>query len=218
MQDLFLALKQDTHDKHTQLENTPPFSLFHNLSDFNINTYANVLSVMTIFHRITAQHVSATVSETPTLTPVFDMLNTKKVANSLKRDTHDISKAANCDGKNPFANQSDTLQHASKLTFTNTKSAAIAASYVWLGSSMGANIILRRLAKHDENIPTSYYATMADCAKAWVSFKKEVEDKLPQLGLNSQVGIDTIVDDANAWFSFLIELGQAHCSQIAEVQ
>lgn len=218
MQDLFLALKQDTHDKHTQLENTPPFSLFHNLSDFNINTYANVLSVMTIFHRIMAQHVSATVSETPTLTPVFDMLNTKEVANSLKRDTHDISKAANCDGKNPFANQSDTSQYASKLSFINTKSAAIAASYIWLGSSMGANIILRRLAKHDENIPTSYYATMADCAKAWVSFKKEVEDKLPQLGLNSQVGIDTIVDDANAWFSFLIELGQAYCSQEAEVQ
>ena len=218
MHDLFLALKQDTHDKHTQLENTAPFSLFHSLSNFNINTYASVLSVMTIFHRITAQHVSATVSETPTLTPIFDMLNTKKVANSLKRDTHDISKAANCDGKNPSANQSDTLQHASKLTFTNTKSGAIAASYVWLGSSMGANIILRRLAKHDENIPTSYYATMADCAKAWVSFKKEVEDKLPQLGLNSQVGIDTIVDDANAWFSLLIELGQAHCSQKAEVQ
>ncbi|MCP4281822.1 MAG: biliverdin-producing heme oxygenase, partial [Alteromonas sp.] len=85
---------------------------------------------------------------------------------------------------------------------------AIAAIYVWLGSSMGANIIVRRLEAMTLDIPTEYYQAMAGCAKAWVSFKQEVETLLPELGLDNESFVQNAVQDANAWFEFLISLGK----------
>jgi len=90
----------------------------------------------------------------------------------------------------------------------STTSQAIAAIYVWLGSSMGANIIVRRLEAMTLDIPTEYYQAMAGCAKAWVSFKQEVETLLPELGLDNESFVKNAVQDANAWFEFLISLGK----------
>ena len=92
-------------------------------------------------------------------------------------------------------------------TFNSPTTSAIAAIYVWLGSSMGANIIARRLNEMEQAIPTHYYQAMSECAKSWVSFKQNVDALLPELALNNENVVDDIVQDANAWFEYLINLG-----------
>jgi len=232
MHTLFTALKQDTLDKHTTLEQTPPFSLFHNLSEFNISTYSDVLSVMSVFHSTTSSHVSKALNETPSLNRLAEMLNTDEVSAALHRDTNalhcnfaesfdtergvDIEKSVETDmsvetqaqtSQNLDSQTANALEN--QLSFRGQNSAAIAAIYVWLGSSMGANMISRRLEKLNNDIPTAYYSAMAGCAKAWVPFKQTVEHILAELTLDDDKGIRDIVEDANSWFSFLISLGKA---------
>ena len=102
----------------------------------------------------------------------------------------------------------DTHAHSNLLpTFRSPITSAIAAIYVWLGSSMGANIISRRLNAMEQAIPTHYYQAMSECAKSWVSFKQNVDALLPELALNNENVVDDIVQDANAWFEYLINLG-----------
>ena len=102
----------------------------------------------------------------------------------------------------------DTHAHSNLLpTFHSPTTSAIAAIYVWLGSSMGANIIARRLNAMEQVIPTHYYQAMSECAKSWVSFKQCVDALLPELALKNENLIDDIVQDANAWFEYLIKLG-----------
>ena len=238
MHTLFTALKQDTLDKHTTLEQTPPFSLFHNLSEFNISTYSDVLSVMSVFHSTTSSHVSKALNETPSLNRLAEMLNTDEVSTALHRDTNalhcnfaesfdteigvDTEKSVETDiiieTDMSVETQAQTSQNLdsqtvnaleNQLSFRGQNSAAIAAIYVWLGSSMGANMISRRLEKLNNDIPTAYYSAMAGCAKAWVPFKQTVEHILAELKLDNDKGIRDIVEDANSWFSFLISLGKA---------
>lgn len=226
MHTLFTALKQDTLDKHTTLEETPPFSLFHNLSEFNTSTYSDVLSVMSVFHSITSSHVLKALNETPSVNRLAEMLNTDEVSAALHRDTNalhcnfaesfDTEKSVETDMS--VETQAQTSQNLdsqtvnaleNQLSFRGQNSAAIAAIYVWLGSSMGANMISRRLEKLNNDIPTAYYSAMAGCAKAWVPFKQTVEHILAELKLDNDKGIRDIVEDANSWFSFLISLGKA---------
>lgn len=226
MYTLFTTLKQDTLDKHTTLEQTPPFSLFHNLSEFNTSTYSDVLSVMSVFHSITSSHVSKALNETPSLNRLAEMLNTDEVSAALHRDTNalhcnfaesfdtergvDIEKSVETQAQTSQNLDSQTVNALeNQLSFRGQNSAAIAAIYVWLGSSMGANMISRRLEKLNNDIPTAYYSAMAGCAKAWVPFKQTVEHILAELKLDNDKGIRDIVEDANSWFSFLISLGKA---------
>ncbi|WP_334061811.1 biliverdin-producing heme oxygenase [Alteromonas genovensis] len=220
MHTLFTTLKQDTLDKHTTLEQTPPFSLFHNLSEFNTSTYSDVLSVMSVFHSITSSHVSKALNETPSLNRLAEMLNTDEVSAALHRDTNALhcDFAESFDTDMSFETQAQTSQNLdsqtvnaleNQLSFRGQNSAAIAAMYVWLGSSMGANMISRRLEKLNNDIPTAYYSAMGGCAKAWVPFKQTVEHILAELTLDDDKGIRDIVEDANSWFSFLISLGKA---------
>ncbi len=226
MHKLFTALKQDTLDKHTTLEETPPFSVFHNLSEFNISTYSDVLSVMSVFHSTTSSHVSKALNETPSLNRLAEMLNTDEVSAALHRDTNALhcnfaksfDTETNADTQTNVETQALTSQNLdsqtvnaleNQLSFSGQNSAAIAAIYVWLGSSMGANMISRRLEKLNNDIPTAYYSAMAGCAKAWVPFKQTAEHILAELKLDDDKGIRDIVEDANSWFSFLISLGKA---------
>lgn len=214
MHELFTALKQDTFDKHTTLEQTPPFSLFHNLSEFNASTYKDVLTVMSVFHSTAASHVLNALSETPSLAALAEMLNTEEVSIALSRDTDALASdftPLNLPNTQPRGIQK-IIALKNQLIFRGQNSAAIAAMYVWLGSSMGANMISRRLAKLNNDIPTEYYSAMAGCAKAWVPFKQNVEHTMSELKLDDYNGIRDIVEDANTWFSFLIALGntQSH--------
>ncbi|WP_420935785.1 biliverdin-producing heme oxygenase [Alteromonas sp. A081] len=213
MQELFMALKQDTLEKHTTLEQTPPFSLFHNLSTFSPSLYDDVLSVMSVFHSTTSSHVSNAISNTPCLAALAEMLNTDEVSAALKRDKQ-TQEACTLESQNLEDQKINALK--SQLTFRGQHSAAIAAMYVWLGSSMGANVISRRLTALNSDIPTEYYSAMAACAKAWIPFKQNVGHILTELKLDDDDGVRDIVEDAKSWFSFLIALGKAQTDQQAQ--
>ena len=224
MHTLFTALKQGTLNQHVTLEKTSPFSLFHHLSHFNATTYKDVLRVMSEFHSTAASHVSIGASEKPSLATLADMLNTDEVSVALERDinalacdfeTNNLKKNDSPQGVESPSSNTQPLESQKikalkdQLVFCGQHSASIAAMYVWLGSSMGANMISRRLVKLDSNIPTAYYTSMAGCARAWVPFKQNAEHILAELKLDNDRGVRDIVEDANTWFSFLIALGRS---------
>lgn len=208
MRNLFTALKQDTHANHAILENTFPFSMYHKDSEFNHEAYLAILNIMRVFHQTTAETVKQAALQTPSLSRIASMLNSEVVLLALNNDTH-----AKLEPTTRIKNKDEPVLNAQAIAqlipcSNSTTSQAIAAIYVWLGSSMGANIIVRRLEAMTLDIPTEYYQAMAGCAKAWVSFKQEVETLLPELGLDNESFVKNAVQDANAWFEFLISLGK----------
>lgn len=208
MRNLFTALKQDTHANHAILENTFPFSMYHKDSEFNHEAYLAILNIMRVFHQTTAETVKQAALQTPSLSRIASMLNSEIVLLALNNDTH-----AKLEPTTRIKNKDEPVLNAQAIAqlipcSNSTTSQAIAAIYVWLGSSMGANIIVRRLEAMTLDIPTEYYQAMAGCAKAWVSFKQEVETLLPELGLDNESFVKNAVQDANAWFEFLISLGK----------
>ena len=224
MRNLFTALKQDTHANHAILENTFPFSMYHKDSEFNHEAYLAILNIMRVFHQTTAATVKQAALQTPSLSRIASMLNSEVVLLALNNDTHALSSAtlsaqqryndthAKLEPTTRIKNKDEPVLNAQAIAqltpcSNSTTSHAIAAIYVWLGSSMGANIILRRLEAMTLDIPTEYYQAMAGCAKAWVSFKQDVDALLPTLVLENSEVITDIIDDANAWFEYLIALG-----------
>ena len=221
MRNLFTALKQDTH------ANTFPFSMYHKDSVFNDEDYLAILRIMRVFHQTTVGAVKQAVLQNPAIGRVASMINREEVLLALSNDTRALSsstlptsafsKAPHPNAYNPLSpvgssnnEEVATLNLNTKdscFNFNTATSQAIAAIYVWLGSSMGANIIVRRLEASALNIPTEYYQAMSGCAKSWVSFKQEVESLLTELGLDNERFISDTVKDANTWFEFLISLG-----------
>ncbi len=247
MRNLFTALKQDTHASHTTLENTYPFSIYHDDNLFSVKAYQAVLFVMRNFHETAARVVNHAKQNSTQLEGIASMINSDAILTAISEDTHALHSMSNT--SNITANPQEENAHIEKSQLTDTgafykdthptfhntllsqcdikenikqdthakkpldcnfkspTSQAIAAAYVWLGSSMGANIIARRLAAKQKEIPTNYYQAMASCAKRWVSFKQDVDALLPTLVLENSEVITDIIDDANAWFEYLIALG-----------
>ena len=243
MRNLFTALKQDTHASHTTLENTYPFSIYHDDNLFSVKAYQAVLFVMRNFHETAARAVNHAKQNSTQLEGIASMINSDAILTAISEDTHALHLMSNTSNTqeenahieksqltdtgafykdthpnfhNTLLSQSEIKEnikqdtHAKKpldCNFKSPTSQAIAAAYVWLGSSMGANIIARRLAAKQKEIPTNYYQAMASCAKRWVSFKQDVDALLPTLVLENSEVITDIIDDANAWFEYLIALG-----------
>lgn len=247
MRNLFTALKQDTHASHTTLENTYPFSIYHDDNLFSVKAYQAVLFVMRNFHETAARAVNHAKQNSTQLEGIASMINSDAILTAISEDTHALHSMSNTSNitsntqeenahieksqltdtgafykdthpnfHNTLLSQSEIKEnikqdtHAKKpldFNFKSPTSQAIAAAYVWLGSSMGANIIARRLAAKQKEIPTNYYQAMASCAKRWVSFKQDVDALLPTLVLENSEVITDIIDDANAWFEYLIALG-----------
>ena len=210
MRNLFTALKQDTHANHSILENTFPFSIYHNDNAFDDTAYLAILKIMKLFHQATADAVQQAESCAPILSRVSNMINSNAVLGALNADIQML-----CVDTHTKASEALSLQTSNQDTYSeglsipscnSSTSQAIAAIYVWLGSSMGANIIVRRLNAMERNVPTNYYQAMAGCAKAWVSFKQEVESLVPELDTNEEDLIEGIVEDENSWFEHLISL------------
>lgn len=227
MCNLFTALKQDTHANHDILENTFPFSIYHKDSLFDEKAYLAILKIMSMFHQAAANAVQRAELKVPSLATVASMINSDAIQDALNQDILALAKdSINKDIHAPdiYTGQTYKDTHHNKLSMPDSSSPtsqAISAIYVWLGSSMGANIIVRRLNAMERDIPTNYYQAMAGCAKAWVSFKQEVEKLLPELDLESDSFVADAVKDANAWFEYLISLAdadvQVSTSQAVEV-
>ena len=216
MRNLFTALKQDTHANHDILENTFPFSIYHKNNLFDEKAYLAILKIMSKFHQTAANAVQQAELQVPALASVASMINSGVIEDalnqdivaltrdSLTKDTHALNASNTAVSLNNEAYE-DTHPNSLSTQLSNSPtSQAISAIYVWLGSSMGANIIVRRLDAMKPNIPTNYYQAMAGCAKAWVSFKQEVERLLPELDLENEGFIADAVTDANSWFNYLI--------------
>jgi heme oxygenase len=232
MHNLFSDLKAKTYNKHEELEHSTPFALFHNMAGCNDNeahevhrgNYLNVLCVMREFHQHCKLVINDATEKYPTLQALANQFETQAVVTSLDNDLAELNSiSAQCTSE---------LQSVDLPNFETLLSATISAMYVWLGSSMGANIISRRLEKSDYGFPTHYYQSMAKQAKAWPEFKQEVVRLLPLIiegaDVVSQAGSQVdrqvesrvesqssetlsvaIINDANLWFDHLILLGKS---------
>ena len=232
MHNLFSDLKAKTYNKHEELEHSTPFALFHNMAGCNDNeahevhrgNYLNVLCVMREFHQHCKLVINDATEKYPTLQALANQFETQAVITALDNDLAEL---------NSFSAQcTSELQSVDLPNFQTLLSATISAMYVWLGSSMGANIISRRLEKSDYGFPTHYYQSMAKQAKAWPEFKQEVVRLLPLIiegaDVVSQAGSQVdrqvesrvesqssetlsvaIINDANLWFDHLILLGKS---------
>jgi heme oxygenase len=178
MHNLFASLKADTHHKHNELESTSPFIIFNDMTHVDATLYANVIAVMAQFHKRSFDFLSAAANTNPLLTDLLVLLDESNIVNALNDDLVSLGNA--------------------------NISATIAGIYVWLGSSMGANIIVRRLTQHHVALPVNYYTSMSHCARNWTVFKQ----KTSLLLSNEHSIVSSIVDDANRWFDYLIRLGE----------
>jgi len=199
MHNLFASLKADTHHKHNELESTSPFIMFNDMTHVDATLYANVIAVMAQFHKRSFDFLSAAANTNPLLTDLLVLLDESNIVNALNDDLVSLGNANIA---------SLPTQCIPLPTFDSELSATIAGIYVWLGSSMGANIIVRRLTQHHVALPVNYYTSMSQCARNWTVFKQ----KTSLLLSNEHSIVSSIVDDANRWFDYLIRLGEEQVS------
>ena len=218
MHNIFSALKQGTQANHTILENTYPFSLYHKTSSFNVTVYEEVLSVMYWFHGTVAGALQESAKRNSDLLPLLTHINIDSVLDALNRDLAQLRDISVSNGIALSTLSSESPSLVDLPSFYSDSSRTISALYVWLGSSMGANIIVRRLATISPAPPTHYYAAMSQCARAWVTFKQHVETLIPSLSTGNPQLTQHIVEDANSWFAYLIALGEAKQSSSLAVQ
>ncbi|GFD89067.1 hypothetical protein KUL152_12930 [Tenacibaculum sp. KUL152] len=218
MHNIFSALKQGTQANHTALENTYPFSLYHQTSSFNVTVYEEVLSVMYWFHSAVAGALQESAKRNSDLLPLLTHINIDSVLDALNCDLAQLRDNSISNGVSLSTLSSESPILVDLPSFYSDSSRTISALYVWLGSSMGANIIVRRLATISPAPPTHYYAAMSQCARAWVTFKQHVETLTPSLSTGNPKLTQHIVEDANSWFAYLIALGEAKQSTSLPVQ
>lgn len=218
MHNIFSALKQGTQANHTILENTYPFSLYHQTSSFNVTVYEEVLSVMYWFHSAVAGALQESAKRNSDLLPLLTQINIDSVLDALNRDLAQLRANSVSNGVTLSTSSDESSSLVDLPSFYSDSSRTISALYVWLGSSMGANIIVRRLATISPAPPTHYYAAMSQCARAWVTFKQHVETLIPSLSTGNPQLTQHIVEDANSWFAYLIALGEAKQSTSLTMQ
>lgn len=209
MQTVFTALKQGTQSQHSALESTYPFSVYQVNKAPDTKSYFDVLSVMTLFHKKVTQAVNSD-SVPKEVANLAMLLNGNTVLNALEQDKEILGSSHRCNSHDVENDNDESLATLNSvnfaLSFESQTSMAIAAMYVWLGSSMGANVLLRRLTS-TPGLPVYYYGAMAECAKAWVQFKQQVDTLMPQLETQQENVEASIVKDAQRWFDYLIQLG-----------
>ena len=213
MHTLFTELKTKTAECHRELENTAPFSSFHRSNSIDVIQYSAVLQTMCQFH----QDVTAYLTSQPNsaglralnIDSMLPFLGASQVLASLKTDRQALAQYA------PQREKNRENAAITEAPFTHSISSVIAAMYVWLGSSMGANMLVRRIQNQNERIspalPVHYYGEMASKAKHWVAFKAHIDNRLAPLcqtlGVTEAQFSSWVVDDANQWFAHLIALG-----------
>jgi heme oxygenase len=209
MAQLFTALKQGTHACHNALENTYPFSIYHERDSFDIAAYQDVLCVMRCFHQCVAQSLSNAAVSNSLINALLKHIDLSNVLSAIDTDLA-LLEEDNNGPKNTnntaLASLEATAQSPCSTAYDDT-SHCIAGLYVWLGSSMGANILIRRLSEMSTPPPTHYYKAMAECARSWVGFKQHVDSIMPPLLRGNSDIVTHIVEDANHWFNYLITIG-----------
>ena len=171
---LFQTLRLKTGPAHKALEATYPFSQHMRQDAFSSETYARSLQVLMAFHRAAAPAIAL-------LPPaVSQFADARNVADALAKDLAALPPVV---GEKPVYGA---------VTEDNSAEAAIAFSYVWMGSSMGGSIISRWLQKHYPQLPVNYYQTMAAAGANWEAYKSAALD-----------------------FASASDLNESHCAELA---
>lgn len=227
MHNLFTHLKSDTFQQHRKLEHSAPFSVFHSNAPIPFASYRAILSTMYCFHQQVSHLADECINQmraedslgVEDMKALTALLNIEGVVSALQKDITSLG-SANSEhyGEHSVATSALNTPSPTDLSvalprFNSVTSSCIAGFYVWMGSSMGANVISRRLHEQKNrcdtplSLPTHYYNTMALSAQDWVNFKQQTLRALNVFADDNQALSVAIVQDANHWFSYLMRLG-----------
>ncbi len=181
----FNRLKRETSASHKGLERTYPFSTLMRVDRFDKLSYQRVLLTMTAFHQ--ALHLFEPGVHQQTLSA---LLNAKEALTALHKDLTILS---------------SDRHELSPLAVTTAKDdthALMAYAYVWAGSSMGAQILIKWLSKQNAlALPTHYYDQMATQSANWQKTKRYISVCLEQETLQP----DLLIKEANNWFNAIMQ-------------
>lgn len=183
MSELFSFLKQHTLSSHQALEAHYPFSHMMQTSTFHEREYALILQVLGAFHQYTQQWLV-------TLPPAqCEMLHTQHVNDAILKDLQRLP------GQQELTPQAFSIGAVAAPAHAR----ALAAGYVWMGSSLGGKMIERWLRKEFPDLPRAYYTQMKEVSQHWPAFIGSV--KAGQAYSAAQMA--HIADAANALFTGL---------------
>ncbi|QJR79502.1 biliverdin-producing heme oxygenase [Alteromonas pelagimontana] len=185
MNSLFSQLRILTGSAHQDLEATYPFNTLMRPKGFDSHAYQQNLALLAGFHDFVAKNIDSEKDY-----PFLGNLNVHQVAKAIHSDLSILGGSIV-----PFQLLNDTPTNPSDEF-------VVAASYVWMGSSMGARIISKWLHQKSWNsLPVHYYDTMKDVGANWEQFKSEAA----LFAQKQQLDTQEIVRVANRLFKGLQE-------------
>lgn len=183
MSELFSYLKQQTKSAHQALEATYPFSQMMQTASFSRSDYVAVLRILLAFHRH-AQRWTQTMPAS-----LREMLHSDAVIAALEKDLTQLT------------NNTDVPDFSLVVVAAPAADRAMAAGYVWMGSSLGGKLIERWLTANFPDLPHAYYSQMKTVSQQWPHFIRQASDN----ATFSTTQMAHIADSANALFTGLRE-------------
>jgi heme oxygenase len=180
----FQHLRSKTSSAHKQLENTYPFSTLMRPEAFNVRSYAAVLRIMGAFHNAYSK-----MSIGSTTNSICELLMPLETTTAIETDLHIMrgSSVKIC----PLNNHK----------YDYSMNEFLAYAYVWSGSSMGAQILIKWLQRQTQvSVPTHYYQQMAKSAVSWPTVKTFISEWVRTSGVNAE----SIAEHAVNWFDAII--------------
>ncbi len=182
MSDIFSFLRQQTQSSHKALEAQPPFNRMMKSDELSDKDYLIVLRVLQAFH----SHASHWLVNLPAQQQ--HMLQCANVLQALQQD---------------IAALSDTASEPATFEMSEVRAPAseraIAAGYVWMGSSLGGKLIERWLRTEMPHLPRNYYSQMKTVSEQWPAFIRTVASQ----GEYTSAQMAHTADTANALFTGL---------------
>ncbi|MCW8090609.1 biliverdin-producing heme oxygenase [Alteromonas sp. ASW11-130] len=179
----FQQLKSKTSNCHNHLEKTFPFSTLMQPKRFDENSYYQVLATMAAFHQCMRLFAPSKLN-----TKLSSLLSCESTLEAVMQDLNSLQPASTLAPSRPL-----------KIASTDIHS-LLAFAYVWAGSSMGAQILIRWLRKSESSLPMRYYQTMAAQSANWLQVKVLISEQLRLTDIQP----DLIIAHAINWFEGII--------------
>lgn len=183
MTTFFTELKQGTAASHTALEATYPFNTMMKPDIFDRQAYTQNLLILASFHTC----VSDFIQKNEDAELLRDFISADAVMNALHQDLQSLI-------SQPVYPDFPHIPQPEKPEY------ALAAAYVWMGSSMGAKILYRWLNHAGfEALPTAYYQQMIKLGQRWPEFVEYGSAYVQRY----QPDVNVCIEFANALFDGL---------------
>lgn len=197
MENLFTSLKQNTVDSHQLLETTAPFNTMLKPGLFSQQSYTANLSILASFHEYVAVKIEPN-SEARALT---DYLQPELTLGTIKQDLQQLAVPSFAP---PFTAPIDSHNMAD----------LIGASYVWMGSSMGAKMLHRWLNQQGyAHLPCAYYAHMSSLGRQW----RDYQQCALALAASHTIDHQRCIASANGLFEALIECARQYSARTQNI-